>query len=515
MFSFIKKHFDLIGYIALAIFFVILNYNLYINMDLLIDSDMASEMLYSKLLIENKNILLTNWYYSTVIEGLDIPLVFAPLFLLTNNWHTVRIVGIIVLDVLLYLSFYYVCKQLDIKHIPWLAFLIIGSISNEYFDFVIKGSYYIPYIVVSFIVLGLIFSLSKEQKQHKYVVLIVLSILSGISGLRQIAQCFACLFGTSVIVYIIYEYKNILKKEINTKKQTFLIMKSSLICMFSSFIGYLLNILVISKHYSFKSDWGIEIELSSLQRLKDIVYGWTTVFGYETNIIWTKIITILIILFVAFVFIKAIKRCKNNINLTYVLILSLVSTLLITGIFIFTNMNLQIRYFIQVIVYYVLLIGLCLNEIPFKIKNIFFILITIVVLVCTNYQLVKDVNNSTNNELIEIKDILLENESFEGYGSFWNANVMTELSDGKIDVWNFHNYEDDDEVDLNNLDKWLQKKEHFERTPKGKVFVIFTQAQNEKVNFERTMSEYIKYQGINRILYIFDDYNELYKNIIQ
>lgn len=508
MFSFIKKHFDLIGYIALTIFFVVLNYNLYINMDLLIDSDMASEMLYSKLLVENKSLFLNNWYYSTAIETLDIPLVFAPLFLLTNNWHTVRIVGIIILDILLYLSFYYVCKQLDIKHIPWLAFLILGSVSNEYFDFVLKGSYYIPYIMVTFIATGLLLDISKNKNNIKLTLLIILSILAGLNGLRQLVQCFACLFGSSLLLIIFRQFEKIKEKTINKKEETYILLKYSFISLFFSSIGYLINMFLLSSLYSFKSDWDLKIEIASISRIKDIIYGWATMFGYETGYIWTIIISILFIIILCISIIYLLKKYNKDNKVVFIILLFFISTITTFCIFIFTNMNLQIRYFIQVFVNSILIIGLLIDKLSFNKQTLLICIILCMSIICTSFQFNKDVNNSTNSDLILIKDILIENDSLEGYGSFWNANVMTELSDGKIEVWNFHNYEEDDGVDINNLDKWLQKKEHFERKPNGKVFLILTYMQKDKVDINEKIDKYCCFEGKNRILYIFNNINE-------
>ena len=171
-------------------------------------------------------------------------------------------------------------------------------------------------------------------------------------------------------------------------------------------------------------------------------------------------------------------------------------------------MNLQIRYFIQVFVNSILIIVLLIDKLSFNKQTLLIFIILCMSIICTSFQFNKDVNNSTNSDLILIKDILIENDSLEGYGSFWNANVMTELSDGKIEVWNFHNYEEDDGVDINNLDKWLQKKEHFERKPNGKVFLILTYMQKDKVDINEKIDKYCCFEGKNRILYIFNNINE-------
>lgn len=47
--NWINKNFDKLGYLVLALFFVVFHVILYLRMDLIIDSDLSSEMVYAKL----------------------------------------------------------------------------------------------------------------------------------------------------------------------------------------------------------------------------------------------------------------------------------------------------------------------------------------------------------------------------------------------------------------------------------------------------------------------------------
>ena len=53
----------------------------------------------------------------------------------------------------------------------------------------------------------------------------------------------------------------------------------------------------------------------------------------------------------------------------------------------------------------------------------------------------------------------------EGYASYWFANLLTEASDGKLDVYSYDSFEDRE------LGTWLQKTAHHEQLPEGRVFV--------------------------------------------
>ena len=103
---------------------------------------------------------------------------------------------------------------------------------------------------------------------------------------------------------------------------------------------------------------------------------------------------------------------------------------------------------------------------------------------------------------------MIENEAFNGYSSYWSANVLTELSNGEIEVWCFH----DNNV-TKNMFEWLQLTKHSKEKPKGKVFVILNKDEIENVEFK----EYDKlnkiYSDKNRAVYIFDSYEELVNNL--
>ena len=118
---------EIIGYTLLILFFIISNYFLMKNINLLIDSDMSNELIYSQLLSEEKSFLSKNWYYSTELRVLNTQLIFAPLFLFTNNFYYVRVIGTIISEIILLLSFYYMCYKYKIKKIWLFLFFICGS----------------------------------------------------------------------------------------------------------------------------------------------------------------------------------------------------------------------------------------------------------------------------------------------------------------------------------------------------------------------------------------------------
>lgn len=72
-----------------------------------------------------------------------------------------------------------------------------------------------------------------------------------------------------------------------------------------------------------------------------------------------------------------------------------------------------------------------------------------------------------NPHLEEVRDWLTDNGYTQGYATFWNGNVLTEWSDGQIEMWVVS--------DFNSMEvsHWLQKTSHA-NPPEGPVFLLTT-----------------------------------------
>ena len=117
----------------------------------------------------------------------------------------------------------------------------------------------------------------------------------------------------------------------------------------------------------------------------------------------------------------------------------------------------------------------------------------------------RDNNCYTDDSLFTAEKIILANDCYNGYTiDHWNGhNVFTELSNGLIETWRFNN------GSIDSIGPWLQAKNHQTRKPEGKVFLLLLQEEKELVHFNKSVSSYIHYEDDERILYIFDSYEQL------
>ena len=105
-----------IPYILLgATLLLLLGLNI-ISQDHWLDSDMAAEMIFSRILSEENHIFsTTNWYYSTEFRVLYTQLIMGPLFRICNNWHVIRTITNLVFYGLMLASYYYFMKPLKVS----------------------------------------------------------------------------------------------------------------------------------------------------------------------------------------------------------------------------------------------------------------------------------------------------------------------------------------------------------------------------------------------------------------
>ena len=78
---------------------------------------------------------------------------------------------------------------------------------------------------------------------------------------------------------------------------------------------------------------------------------------------------------------------------------------------------------------------------------------------------------------------LVDNDYNNGYATYWNGNISTELSDGDLEIWVINEIGNNKGGDDLVLYGWMQKKEHLSVNPEGEVFVLLSKdeyAQNPK-----------------------------------
>jgi len=131
---------------------------------------------------------------------------------------------------------------------------------------------------------------------------------------------------------------------------------------------------------------------------------------------------------------------------------------------------------------------------------------------CT-YKSMNPVDLNTEKKLIA--DILNEDGYEEGYATFWNANVMTELSNGKISMRSWWPHDDKADVaDLETLYPWLQETKNWDTVPKGKVFIFLSLDEARRYTIAQNLNrDAVIYQSDEYVIYGYKNYDQLCTDI--
>lgn len=108
-----------------------------------------------------------------------------------------------------------------------------------------------------------------------------------------------------------------------------------------------------------------------------------------------------------------------------------------------------------------------------------------------------------------IVEYLAEDQGIsEGYATFWNGNVLTELSDGEIEVWVWSSLPD--KYNVEEIKPWLQEAAHQIVKPEGRMFFLFTNEEYEACPLKAALdSREVDYQTDNYRVFIFDSREEM------
>ena len=164
-----------------------------------LDSDMAAEMMFSKLLAEEgKLFATTNWYYSTEFRFLYTHLIMGPLFRILDNWHVIRMITNVIFYILLLLSYFYMMAELPVdknRKILGGAVLLL-PFSETMMLHMHMGNTYMSHVILLFFYLGLFLRLAKKgrgagRRGADMLLYAALSVVCGVSGVRYMLalQC--------------------------------------------------------------------------------------------------------------------------------------------------------------------------------------------------------------------------------------------------------------------------------------------------------------------------------------
>ena len=441
-----------------------------------LDSDASSELVLGKLLADQNKIVTKDFAYPSELRLFNLNLIHMPLFEIFSKWRTVRYLGMIILQLMLLGSYYYLSRQMKIskRAFSLSAALMLLPVSLLYGRFALYQQYYTPALIFSFLIAGLFLSFIRHQGRQKIpqalrlLAMLALAFASCLNGFRQFPSIMIPLFLTALVVAV-KSHRGAPDSLVSVPKRHWLHTFLAAAVFAVGMAGLLIHTRVLPNFYSFILKDNSIVKLPTVENLRALLVGYLGLFGFQEGraLFSTEGLLALGGVFAAVVFLivslgDIIPRTKPERPLASfmgtfypVALLSMTANfLLIAG-----NEN-YTQYYVTVFIWFFPYLGYLLDQTGLSLKSIN-AKRALVWLACLcmaangvfyNLYILHPDGKQVRYDTIIVYDtapslrnvtrFLVDNDYEVGYATFWLTHVITEMTDGKIpmvrifyDIW--------------------------------------------------------------------------------
>lgn len=512
-----------------------------------LDSDMAAEMIFSKLLAQEGHFIATpDWYYSTEFRFLYTHWLMGPLFRIMGNWHVIRMITNLVSYVLMLGAYYFFMKPLGVKkeRVVASSAILLLPFSETMMTHMVMGNTYLFHVIIVFTVFGLFLRLAGGHKGKRIVWLVcylVLAVICGVSGVRYLLALQCPLVLTSLVGILKSADFEQLRREWSDRepeekdgkpgkskkggKVLWLELGKSVSAKYlwysllgaaGSVAGYAVNVLYVSRRYVFQTydatNFIAVYQGVLMERIQNAVGSLLMLFGYipDRGVLSLRgVITLIAFLLLAvfgYCSVQAGKECKGQRG--FVTWFLYVSFFLNLFVFVFTTSTMVPRYYLTIYIF--LLPVLCFyleKEEHYFDRLAVCVLLILGLTLATGKTVLSFVTVDKNADRREIAAVLEEQGLRFGYATYDNANIITELTDGNIEIANVG-----DGIYLDYF-KWSSPMKYYaEDYAKGEVFLLLSAEElaEAKTAVARTVEEgRVVYQDSAYTVLVYDSVAKL------
>lgn len=526
------------GFILIA-FLILLSWNNFFVCRSRLDSDMASELILEQSLSERNQMFHSGWYYSTELRILNTLLVRAPLFKIFSDWTTVRTVGNALLFCFMLCSYLVLLKYLkvDIEFSLLTAAMLLCPFSRIWLNIMYEGAYYIPHVTITFFYLTLFLMVEKAGHEANRIKkggilagYLLLSVILGMSGIRYMLNIqLPILMASALLVLFNRNYQEIREKPTAENFKKALKWKPTLYFLISlagvaaTMLGYFISERLLSRVFRFHSysnnKFKIFSEVPLLTQFSKLTEDLLGLLGYSQGVklfslqgIRNIAVLLLLLLFIL-MFIKILNTKNLSYEKKFTAVFFISSFLISSATFILLDTYTS-RYYIPVLAAAVPAAAIYWQEEEKKLDRIFIgggciaAALIIGLLVWKEYAF--DCRDNKNNRE-DVLAYLLDNDLTFGYATFWNGNVLTELSNGEVEVAGVSTIN----KDSIGYHQWLTfAKYHEPGYHEGKVFILLAQSELEAFQSTELSKEgELAYQDSGYTVYVFQDNQPIYSRV--
>lgn len=445
-------------------------------------ADDSSEMVFAAQLNEEGGFLTDNWLYSTELRVVGPTPVFRLGLRLFEPWHAARTFAVAVVLLLVIAACLFMMRQLGLwQAAPWFAVVLALPFSAAYAYIVLFGCHYAVHLALSFVIVGLTARYAQRGLEKGWPGLLLLAALGfvcGLGGVRMLTMIVVPMAAAAVLLAL-WALRGFDRARDAAHTACARMAAASLTAAACSAAGYAVNMLVLTEKYRYHTYAGLKLKQFELEDFLHQISGIVRDLGYRANEAFfslggiSSFVTLALCLLTVFAALRLFVRWREASPAQHLL---LMTALIAIGLGMALNVLLEqilTRYFIVgTILLLASLFGWLQTE-PCRCRGLRACMFAAVVS-CFAYQaqcvMRYDYNMGQVNYEIAA-DWLLERGYTQGYATFWNANTLTEASDGQIEMWVLEDGRRNLWMNLE-LHDILQSREHYTRDPEGKVFLL-------------------------------------------
>ena len=496
-----------VPWLVLAGCFAALCYFEWRNVGDLLDSDMASDLIYARLLAEEGTFFSSNWYYSSELRVFANHLSFTPLFLVTQDWRLVRGLGSMLTYALFVLSLYAPLSQVGLRRqYPLVAAAMLLPLSVMYFHYSMVGTFYTHNYILSFLLLGLALGqcgASGRARAWRLGLLAALSAVAGLCGLRFL------LFSSLPLCASALYLRARAGRAAGPRARR--LAWGSLLSLGAMAAGAAVNLLVLSRLYTFQTFAEVTYTSFQPEAAGEFLRNLLSLLGFPENgslfspALAPAALSLLLLALIAWASWSALRAPAPGAAAAQSAILAqpgeaaapspaetdapgdrvlalffLAAAVMHIGLLSLTSMPRNAYHFLPISVYALPLAACALKRLPWPgrwraaLAGVLACLLAATSAVNSLYFSRRDI---TYEPRMALESLLAEGYDC-GYATFWRANVLTELSGGEVEMYCLEGPYDGPEA-FDNLFPWLQLKAHDDTPPEGKVFVLLSKYEGE------------------------------------
>ena len=172
----------------------------------------------------------------------------------------------------------------------------------------------------------------------------------------------------------------------------------------------------------------------------------------------------------------------------------------------FTDIERVERYSAPIFVFAVFVVGSALENLKVnkKLKIYASTILLALLTVCNLNTYRQSGNNDRNACSKDIAEVIERENIHEGYSSFWSGNLITELSNGDIEMRLIGTDYLREPGDMAYVYNWLQEKSHVDTIPEGRFFLMLSKVEYDACELTRAPD----YTNPAYALYFFDNYED-------